>query len=136
METQHHYGGIQSANNTQINPFNMLYWSINNQDRYYQTANSIRYKLDLSRKGYDNIYNQIPNGLQLNGRPYQQLFELPSIKVFYRDYEDNGRNLNIFKNTDERMVDVSGVLYKAKDIPSKPLIDERNFQLKSLGFIK
>lgn len=127
------YGGVSSGENIKTNPFNMLYWSINNNSRYEKMAYLQRPKLDLSRKGYDNTYNQLPNGLNYNGRPYSQRFQPKLVSIPYRDYDDEGRNLSIFKNTNDRMVDVSGRLYKNKDLPIIPLIDSKKYGLKVLG---
>ena len=131
------YGGVTTASaNAQNNPLNMLSWSLANHQKHYNVANSIRYNMDLSRKGYDNTFNQLNAGYNPNGGLYQQLFKLPSVKIFNRDQDDNGRNLNIFKYTNERMVDVSGLLWKAQDIPKRPLTDERNFKNEYIGFVK
>ena len=130
------YKDHQTGDNLQNNTFNMLYWTIKNQNRYYQQEQTRRPRLDLSRKGYDNTLNQLPNTLDLNLRPYSQLFQLPATKIFNRDVEGDGRDRTIFKQTDDNYVNVSGVIYKAKDIPQKPLINEKNYKKEFIRFIK
>jgi hypothetical protein len=130
------YKDHQTGDISQLNPFNMIYWSIANQNRYYNQEQTVRPRLDLSRKGYDNTLNQLPNTLDLNVRPYGQLFQLPSVKIYNRDVEYNGRDRTIFKQTDDVFVNVSGVIHKAKDIPKKPLIDEKNYKKEFLGLVK
>lgn len=127
------YGGVSSGENKKINNFNMLYWTVNNNLRYDQMAYINRPKMDLSRKGYDNIFNQLPNGLFYNGCPYSQRFKPDMMSIKYRDYDDDGRNLSLFKNTNDKMVDVSGKLYKNSDLPIRPLIDSSKYGLKVLG---
>ena len=89
------YKDHQTGDISQLNPFNMLNFTIKNQNRYYDQQQTRRPVLDLSRKGYDNTPNQLPNTLDLNLRPYSQLFQLPATKIFNRDFEYDGRDRTI-----------------------------------------
>jgi len=136
VELNMNYNDHQTGDISQLNPFNLLGFTIKSQNSYYRQQQTIRPILDLSRKGYDNTLNQLPNTLDLNLRPYSQLFQLPATKIFNRDVEYNGRDRTIFKQTDDNFVNVSGVIYKAKDITQKPLIDEKNYKKEFLRIIK
>ena len=113
---------------TDISNFNNLYRNTEINSKYNDFYYIKRTTPDLSNKGYEQLYKNLPNGLNVNGRPYQQHFKQPSINIQYRDYDSGGRDFNLLDATNNRMIDVSGQYYRAADIPKHPYI-----QTKQLG---
>ena len=130
------YGGITSYNSTQTNPFNMLYFQRDMNVKKEMEEQSARHNKSFHiRKTYDDTYNQLSQ-LYTNGRPFQQIYKPDVVSIPYRDYEDGGRNRNIFKYTDDRMVDVSGQLFRAKDIKNTPIVVSEKYKSGILGIRK
>ena len=88
------YGGIGEDKSLRQNTFNSLNLQTKRNGFYNNLDQNTRFHLDLTnKKYYDNTYNQLPNGLQVNGHIYSQSFHDPVQTIFYRDYDDAGRNV-------------------------------------------
>lgn len=118
------YGGIGGENkHLQHNTFNQLYYNTNKNSVFQNVENNTRFHLDLSRKSYDNTLNQLPNGFQVNGHIFGQVYKNPVQKIINREVEENGRNNSIYKALYDRKVNVSGVLFDNNSIYVKPLLN-------------
>ena len=91
------YGGIGGEDKSlQHNTFNQLYFNTNKNSVYQNMENNTRFKLDLSRKFYDNTMNQLPNSSLVNGHIYSQIFKNPTQTIINREVQENGRNNSIY----------------------------------------
>lgn len=131
------YGGIGEDKLIRHNNFNSLNLQTRRNAFYNDLDNNTRFHLNLTRKSYDNTYNQLPNGLQLNGHKYSQSFNNPVQTIIYRDYDDAGRNVSLYNALYERPVNISGELFDNKKLKPRPLLDgSKTFSNKVLGIRK
>ena len=132
------YGGIGDRRDLQHNSFNNLYVNTSHNARKEHQIQTTRNPINIfTRKYYDNTMNQLPNGLQLNGHIYSQSFQNPVQTIQYRDFEDAGRNISIYKALYDRPVNISGELFDNKEIKLKPLIDgSKTWHNKVMGIRK
>lgn len=130
------YGGIGGENkHLQHNTFNQLYYNTNRNSVYQTMENNTRFHLDLTRKSYDNVINQLPNSFNLNGHIYAQIFKNPIQTIINREITEIGRNNSIYNAIYDRKVNVSGVLYDNNSIKIKPLIDGSKTFNNKLAYI-
>lgn len=131
--------GDPSSTSSQLDCFNNLYYFSDRNDAIYKQEKNTRVdKTAFMTTFKNNVDNQLPNSLFSNGRPYPRQQEFKSDLVIIRpmSYYENGRDLSLFRATDDKYVDVSGTLFKNSDLRSMPIATTRRANILPLRDMK
>ena len=114
--------GDSTSTSRQTDLFNNLYYFTSRNDAVQKQENATRVnKTKYMTYVQNNVDNQLPNSLYANGRPYQQEFQSMPFVVRPMSYYENGRNLSLFRATNDRYIDVSGTMYRNADLRVTPV---------------
>jgi hypothetical protein len=104
---------------------NLYYWTARN-DAIQKLENNKRVDpTQYMTYVKDNIDNQLPNSFCANGIPYQQEFQVIPQWIRPMSYYENGRDLSLFKATNDKYIDVSGTMFKNSDLQVRPVATTR-----------
>jgi len=129
--------GDPTSASSQLDCFNNLYYSTHRNDAIQKQENTTRVdKTKYMTFVKNNIDNQLPNSLYANGRPYQQEFKADPVIIRPMSYYENGRNLSLFKATDNKFVDVSGTMFRNSDLRVMPVATTRPANIQPVRDMK